>query len=77
LEIEQQHVQEIRNKSASLVRESRKREECSPESGSFRRDYDSIMEIGRKWCSSIEEINKLRWFTRIAQKLEAIASQQQ
>jgi hypothetical protein len=35
------------------------------------------MEIGKKWCSSMEEVNKLRWFTRIALKLEDLVAHEQ
>jgi hypothetical protein len=72
LEIEDSHAEAVRNRSASLVRESKSRAECSPESTNFRKDYESIMQIGKKWCNSMEEVNKLRWFTKIAQRLETL-----
>ena len=56
--------------SDSLVRQSKSRVDCSPGSREFALEYNKIMGLGRQWCTALEEVNKLRWFTLIAHKLE-------
>lgn len=65
-----EQVEVMRRQSDILVSESRSRGKGSPESHRFRESYDSMMKLGSKWCSALEEINKLSWFTRILCKLE-------
>ena len=64
-----EQIDQMKYQSEELIRESRTREVGIPESPKFKENYSNLMKLGNKWCSPLEEVNKLRWFSRIVSKL--------
>ena len=64
-----EQIDQMKYQSEELIKESRSREKGVSESPKFKENYTKLMKLGTKWCSPLEEVNKLRWFSRIISKL--------
>ena len=55
----------------SLYEESQNINKNGRMSTKFTKEYSEALDIGRRWASTSEDINKLRWFLRIREQIKS------